>query len=130
MVNKNEKDYWVIDYSHQHRGEEEPNSDAAKENIEQPKPGEAEKDAWELEVGLPPDYIGAPNITPETPKERWKPLFWRAVRASVQRSITEEDVLRKMKLWNTANNPQVPEKRLEEMVQWAINHLYPYLKKR
>lgn len=90
---------------------------------------ENERDPWELEKGFPHDYIGAPNITPETPQKQWKPLFWRAVRASIPCSMTEEDVFRKMKLWNSANNPQVPEKRLEKMVRWAIDHLYTYLKK-
>jgi hypothetical protein len=94
-----------------------------------PKSDAVERDPWELEKGLDPDYIGTPNIPPQTPEKECKRLFWRAVRASTSLSLTEEDVLRKMKLWNSANNPRVPEKRLEEMVRWAIKRWYPRLRK-
>ena len=102
-----------------------------REGAIKPKSDEDDRDPWGLEKGRPPDWIGVPNITPETSSEDSRRLFWRAVRRSARLSFTEEDVLRKMKLWNSASNPQISEKRLEEKVRWAVTtkRWYPWIRK-
>lgn len=91
---------------------------------------ETEKDPWELESGINPDRtdadgidtdaIDADNIKPEIPKDLWDSFLWEAVRAAIPVSNTKEDVIRKVKLWNTHNNPQIPETELVRKVLWAL----------
>ena len=73
---------------------------------------ETANEPWE-----PEDGIDSENINLEVPKELWDTLVWQAIRAAIEVSQTKEEVLRKVKLWNTSNNPQLSEKGL---IQKAI----------
>lgn len=75
-----------------------------------------ENNAWDIE----PDSIDADNINREIPKELWDNLLWLAVKAAIAMSETKEEVLRRVKLWNTHNDPQLPEKTLVQKTLWAM----------
>lgn len=77
---------------------------------------EDDENPWDIE----PDSIDAENITPEIPKELWNSFIWEAVRAAIPGSKTKDDVIRKVKQWNTHNNPRIPETELVRKVLWAL----------
>lgn len=81
---------------------------------------ETKNNSWELESGIDPDSIDADNINPEIPKDLWDGFLWDAVRAAIPGSRTKEDVIRKVKQWNSHNNPQIPETELVRKVLWAL----------
>ncbi len=74
-----------------------------------------EPSAWE-----PEDDIDAENINPEVSKELWDTLVWQAVRSAIEVSQTKEEVFRRVKQWNTKNDPQLPEKELIQKIIWAL----------
>ena len=76
------------------------------------------KDAWELEKDSV--KIVGENINPEVPRNLWGPLVWRTIRDVIEKSETKEEVFQRMKLWNTHNNPQLPETELIKKVLWAL----------
>ena len=76
---------------------------------------EAATNGWECE-----DSLDVENINPEVPKELWDNLVWQAIRAAIDVSDTKQEVLRQVKLWNTKNDPQLPEKELTQKVLWAL----------
>ena len=78
-------------------------------------PDETTTEPWE-----PEDGIDAENINPEVLKELWDSLVWQAVRAAIDVSGSKEEVLRRVKLWNTNNNPQLSEKELIQKAIWAL----------
>lgn len=84
---------------------------------------QTEKDPWELEPGRDPDEIDADNINPEIPRELWDSFLWQAVRAAIDVSNTKEEVIRRVKLWNTHNRPQLPEVSLVRKTLWALKNL-------
>ena len=77
---------------------------------------EIKNNAWDIE----PDSIDADNINREIPKELWDGLLWLAVKAAIEVSNTKEEVLRKVKVWNTHNDPCLPEKTLVQKALWAM----------
>jgi len=79
---------------------------------------ESNKDTWALE----PDDIDADNINPEIPKELWDSLAWKAIRVAIETSDAKEEVLRRVKKWNTHNNPRMPEKQLVQKSLWAMRN--------
>jgi len=81
---------------------------------------ETNKDPWELEPGIDPDAIAADNINREIPKDLWDGHLWKAVKAAIEDSNTKEDVVRKVKRWNTYNDPQLPETELVQKILWAL----------
>ncbi len=78
-------------------------------------PDETSTDSWE-----PADGIDAENINPEVPRGLWDSLVWQAIRAAIDVSDTKQDVIRTVKLWNTSNDPQLPERELVQKTIWAM----------
>lgn len=70
----------------------------------------------------PEDDIDSENINPEIPRELWDSLVWQAIKKAIDQSDTKENVFRLVKLWNTKNDPQLPEKELIQKVIWALQN--------
>ena len=116
MVNENQKDSWELEHSEPHKGDTVLNSDELQSDVGKLNPNKPEDYSWAIEE----DSIDADNITPEIPRELWNKFIWDAVRAAIPGSQTKDDVIRKVKLWNTHNNPQLPEADLVRKVLWAL----------
>jgi len=78
-------------------------------------PNDTSTDSWD-----PEDSIDAENISTEIPDESRDGLLWQAIKAAINVSDTKKDVLRKVKLWNTYNDPQLSETELFQKTTWAL----------
>jgi len=128
MANENKRDSWELENGIPHRDAEESNSDEIQKDTPQTDLDDTKKDARRAEAYDPandpwhidPDDIDADYITPQIPRALWDSFIWQAVRVAIPGSETRDDVIRKVKQWNTHNNPQIPETDLVRKVLWAL----------
>ena len=82
------------------------------------------KDPWLLEVEeiitSAEEGLDAENINPEVPKDLWAGFAWKAIRIALDVSSSKEEVMRRVKVWNSKNNPRLPEPELIQKVVWAF----------
>jgi len=74
---------------------------------------------WVLEDS---DNIDAENITPATPVTSRRHRVWVAIRVAMDVGGTKDDVMRRLEVWNSKNDPQISEDALRRMVEWAYDH--------
>jgi hypothetical protein len=60
------------------------------------------------------------QIIPDIPRELWDDIIWRVLRELISVSNSDNEVLTKIKQWNSNNDPQVPEKELFSKALWAL----------
>lgn len=70
----------------------------------------------------PGDDLETEHVNPEMDKSLWNTLVWQAIREALDKATAKEDVFRMVRLWNLQNNPQLPQKELDQKIIWALRH--------
>jgi hypothetical protein len=70
----------------------------------------------------PGDDPDAEHVNPEMDKSLWDHLVWQAIRVALDMADKEPDVFRIVRLWNLQNDPQLPQKELDQKIIWSLRH--------